>query len=334
MPIEIEALIAPVFADAPCGPDLEYDPDFTALEQAARGKREQQVGDKIVPAEEPDWGDVRRRAESLFSRTKDIRVAMLFTRAQTRGEDIVGLSAGLELIRELLVHYWDDIHPRLDSDEGNDPTMRLNALAPLADPDTLLRDVRGAFLIRPGPYGRVSVRDILVVLGKLPSGDGAPSQTEIEGAIRAAGAQNAVPVDAARAALRAVTGLQSLFAEKVGSDRAPDLKPLSDMVKAIVQVCDSVLGTAKVAELDSDEAPPAEAGFPLRQSGELRSREDAARMLDRVCEFIERTEPANPAPLFIRRGRRLMSKNFVEIIQDLAPDSLSQIQKMAGTDSQ
>ena len=90
MPIEIEALIAPVFADAPCGPDLEYDPDFTALEQAARGKREQQVGDKIVPAEEPDWGDVRRRAESLFSRTKDIRVAMLFTRAQTRGEDIVG----------------------------------------------------------------------------------------------------------------------------------------------------------------------------------------------------------------------------------------------------
>ena len=64
--------------------------------------------------------------------------------------------------------------------------------------------------------------------------------------------------------------------------------------------------------------------------GELRSREDAVRMLENICEFIERTEPANPAPLFIRRGQRLMTKNFVEIIQDLAPESLNQIKQITG----
>jgi type VI secretion system protein ImpA len=334
MTIEIEKLLAEISSESPCGVDLEYDPEFTALEQAARGKSEQQVGDNIVPAEEPDWSDIRRRAEALLTRTKDARVAMLLARALTRTDNIVGASAGLTLTKELLTRYWDHLHPGLDPDDDHDPTMRLNALAPLADPDTLLRDVRNSFLVRPGPHGRVMVRDIMVVLGKFPAVEGTPSQAELEGAIRTAGAQNAVPVDAARAALQSVQAMQALFSDKVGSDRAPDLKPLSDMLKAVVQVCDSVLGAGESEESGSTESSPAEGGAPVKTSGDIRSREDAIRMLNRVCEYLERTEPANPAPLFIRRAQHLMTKSFVEIIQDLAPDSFSQIQKMTGLDKQ
>ena len=64
------------------------------------------------------------------------------------------------------------------------------------------------------------------------------------------------------------------------------------------------------------------------------SRADAIRALETICEFIERTEPASPAPLLIRRAQRLMKKNFVEIIQDLAPDSMSQIRNVAGIDKE
>jgi type VI secretion system protein ImpA len=53
-------------------------------------------------------------------------------------------------------------------------------------------------------------------------------------------------------------------------------------------------------------------------------------VLENVCKFIEQSEPSNPAPLFIRRAQRLLSRSFLEIIQDLAPDSLGQIQKLAG----
>jgi type VI secretion system protein ImpA len=52
--IDTEALLAPVSDDAPSGPDLTYDPDFLALEQAAQDKTEQQFGDTVIPAEEPD----------------------------------------------------------------------------------------------------------------------------------------------------------------------------------------------------------------------------------------------------------------------------------------
>ena len=53
-------------------------------------------------------------------------------------------------------------------------------------------------------------------------------------------------------------------------------------------------------------------------------------MLDLVCSYLERHEPSNPAPLFIRRAQRLIKKNFVEIVRDLMPDSLSQLERLAG----
>ncbi len=34
---ELEALLAPLDDSVPCGPDLEYDPVFQALEQAGAG---------------------------------------------------------------------------------------------------------------------------------------------------------------------------------------------------------------------------------------------------------------------------------------------------------
>jgi type VI secretion system protein ImpA len=66
--------------------------------------------------------------------------------------------------------------------------------------------------------------------------------------------------------------------------------------------------------------------------GEITSREDVIRILDRVCEYMERTEPSSPAPLLIRRAQRLVSRSFVEIIQDLAPESLNEIRKLAGAE--
>ena len=322
--MEIDALLVVVSQDSPCGPDLGYDPDFMALEQAARGKPEQQFGDTIVPAEEPDWADIKSRAEALFSRTKDLRVAMLLTRALTRSDGMVGFASGLQLIKNLLSQYWDSVHPRIDPAEDHAPTMRLNALAPLTDSETLLRDVRAINFSSTGKHGRVSVRDILITLGKLSAPkESVPSQSAIEEVMRAT--ENASAVQAARNALQAVSSIRAFLGEKVGHERAPDLQPLGDMLSAVVQLCDSPLG---MSEVSIGEAPVAS----VRTSGDIRSRADVSRMLDDICEFIERTEPANPAPLLIRRAQRLMTKNFVEIIQDLAPESLGQIRQIAGLD--
>lgn len=46
-------LLEPIAADSPCGADLEYEPDFLALEQAAQGKPEQVLGSTDISEEEP-----------------------------------------------------------------------------------------------------------------------------------------------------------------------------------------------------------------------------------------------------------------------------------------
>ena len=336
--MEIEPLLAEVSPDSPCGPDLEYDPDFIALEHAARGKPEQQFGDTLIPAEEPDWIQVKKQAGALLSRTKDLRVVMILTRAITCIEGMPGLAAGLHLTEQVLARYWDQVHPLLDPDEGNDPTMRLNALASLADSETLLRDVRNMNLFGSGKLGRLSMRSILVVLERLPptEDEAAPSQSEIESLVRAAAADDPVSLESLRNAMQTACTLSALLGEKVGYDLAPDMKPLIDLLKPVAHLCDAVLGTgAQSATVAGEEAlvntVTSGAVSPVMMTpGEIRSRKDAVRMLELVCEFMERTEPANPAPLFIRRAQRLMNKSFVEIIQELAPDSLDLIQRLTG----
>lgn len=330
--MQIADLLTEIAPGEVCGPDLEYDADFMALEQASRGKPEQQFGDTIVPAVEPNWDDVRMRAEALFSRTKDLRVAVLLTRALLRKSAFPGFGEGLTLLYQLLERYWDFVHPRLDADDDNDPTMRLNALGALIDPDGILRELRQTPVIPASAAGHVTVRDILVAAGKLSAGaEQTPGASQIQSTIRGEGGKHTAIIDAARQSLRVLHDLESLLNGKLGSERSLDLTPLTDSVDLVVKACDSALGEPASDAAPQTAAPGAAAPAPgPAAAGEIRSREDAIRMLERVCEFMERTEPSNPAPLLIRRAQRLVSKNFIEIMEDLAPDSLGAIKGIAG----
>jgi type VI secretion system protein ImpA len=60
-------------------------------------------------------------------------------------------------------------------------------------------------------------------------------------------------------------------------------------------------------------------------TGSIEIRNDALRAIDMVCEYLERTEPTNPAQLLLRRARKLVNKNFVELVRELAPESLNEV---------
>jgi type VI secretion system protein ImpA len=329
--IDVEALLAPISDEAPSGPDLEYDPDFTELEIAARGKSEQQFGDTVIAAEEPDWRDVAARATALLTRSKDLRVAILATRAATRMEDVVGLAKGLELIAGLTSRYWDSLHPDLDHEDGDDPMMRLNALAPLADPETFLRDVRSSYLAASPQHGRVSLRDVMVADGKLPAGpEGEMSASQISGVVQAVAAENPAPLRASLACVEHVKALESFLGEKGVLTQAPDLRPLMEMLQAAAALSAAALHIDEPGEAGAEEESGATGGGGARAPGQIRSRDDAVRVLESVCKYMEQAEPSNPAPLLIRRAQRLIALNFMELIQELAPESLAQIQKLAG----
>ncbi|HEY0585083.1 MAG TPA: type VI secretion system protein TssA [Pseudoduganella sp.] len=323
--LDMNELLAEVTEQPPCGPYLEYDPLYQELERIAGGKAEQRLGDNVVPAEPPDWSELKQKSLKLFSRTKDLRVAALLTRALVRTEGIAGLNEGLSLVRAMLERYWDDVHPRLEIEGEHDPTVRLNTLAFLADSNALLVDVRNALIVPAGAMGRVSVRDLLIAIGKYKpvSGETAPQLAQVSAAITVAASKDPSAFEAARRGLACIDAMRALLAEKFEPGSAPDLADLQGMLKAVVQAYDEAMGGAAPVE---GEATAEQAAVP----GEIRDREDAIRQLEKICLFFERTEPGNPAPLLIRRAQRLMNKSFVEIIQDLAPDSLGRIQDIAG----
>jgi type VI secretion system protein ImpA len=331
--LDVGTVLAETRELPPCGPNLEHDLSFFELEEAARGKPEQRTGDVVKPAEDPNWPKVIDRAQALLNRSKDLRVAAHLTRALTCTEGLPGLATGLSLIHGLLERYWDGIHPMLEADHNNDPTERLNALAPLVDSEVILKDLRDTFLVNSREQGQIRARDIEVALGRLaPSRAVDPSTIkplgQLHAQIGAAFASDRSVPSAVREAHDHVAAIQTLINERIDASRALDLSPLEQPLASLLEACDAALGvkseTAKEARADSgDGARPA-------MTGEIRSRDDAVQMLELVCNYLERHEPSNPAPLFIRRAQRLIKKSFLEIVRDLMPDSLSQLEKLAG----
>ena len=81
MAIDIEEFLKDIVPDNVCGDDLQYDPAFIELEQAIKGKPEQQMGDTVVEAEPPNWREIKKTSEALLARTTDLRVLMCYLRA-------------------------------------------------------------------------------------------------------------------------------------------------------------------------------------------------------------------------------------------------------------
>ncbi|RTL30401.1 MAG: type VI secretion system protein TssA [Burkholderiales bacterium] len=336
--IDVDTLLAPVGESEPCGPDLEYDSAFLALEEASRGKAEQQFGDTIIPAEDPDWRKVQTLSSELMTRTKDVRVAVHLLRATTRLQGLAAAADGLRLIQGLLTQYWDHVHPKLDADDDNDPTMRLNALAPLVDGASFLTDLRKSSL----GVGRASLtgRDIELASGKAQPYEG-ESVTPMAGVTQAlldAEAQQAGLLAALGGMADTVAAIDALVTEKA-TISGPEFRPLRLLLQTISDTAKQAAGAndsadAAVAEAGGDGASATGAGAHVAvPAGALRTRDDAVRALEKVCEWIELNEPSNPAPLLIRRAQRLMSKNFMDIIRDLVPDGVDTIAKLAGVPS-
>jgi type VI secretion system protein ImpA len=336
--IDVEPLLAPTTTNPPAGADLEYDPAFLALETLARGGPERQFHEQAEP---PPWSEVLDAAVSLLARSKDLRIAIVYTRAAAHREGLTGFHAGVRLLTGLFERYWDSLFPMLDADDANDPALRINALAPLADAytpfaenETLLHDLRECEVCRV--HGEpLTVRDILIAHGKLPAreGENAATLARVEGMLADALAAQPDLLAPGIDLPRALQTLADAMTRCMGAERAPLIDKLMNTARTLAAQCRAVTPAASGA-MASGSAAREEADVAVRRvaarPGEITSREDAIAMLDAVCAFLERTEPAHPAPLLIKRARGLLGKDFLSVMQDLAPDSLTQIHLIAG----
>lgn len=338
----VAELLEPCAADAPCGDDLEYDPDFLALETAAKAEPDREMGDTIVPGRKPDWADVEKRARALLARTKHLGVAMHWTRARLTTRGLPGFAEGCVLVRELLDRYWDDVHPRLDPDDGNDPTSRVTALAAFNDEDGILPDLRRAPLAVSRVFGAVSYRDLAIAAGELEPVSGDTDQTPDAATLEAIFAD--CDTDAVRKVVAAVAearsatqAIEEAFVDRFGVEQAPEFDKLSALLKGIAHKLDQRLGADSDAAVETPagtglggDAAPAAGAAAAAPSGQVRNRDDVVKMIDKICDYYAKNEPASPVPMLLKRARRLVPMTYMEIMRDLTPDGVSQAEMFRG----
>ena len=334
LPPPVDRWLLPLGDGQACGPDLEYDPEFLELTDAT-GKPESQFG----PGEPPDWLRVREISESLFVRTRDLRVALWWGRAKLNLDGFAALPLTHALLHGLLERFWDHLHPLPDADEP-DALARLSVIGGLDKVNSLLGDIRASKLSSDGALDGMRVRDVEVALGKLtPRPDESPrTQAHIAGLL-AADPDAAVVLGAhADAALDSLMRIQTLMGQRFRPDLSVDLATARGMLTGIR----SVLPAIAVDAAETEETEPGAdandlqvAPAPKRPVGGVHSvdnRQDAIRAIELVCTYLERSEPTNPAQLLLRRAARVIDKNFLQLVHELAPDSIKDVARIMGVD--
>jgi type VI secretion system protein ImpA len=248
---------------------------------------------------------------------------------------VAALAPGLGLLCGLMETHWDHVHPMPDPDDG-DPYARVNALTILRENNGLLGDLREAFLVNERTIGQLKVHAVEVALGIAPAQpkDTAVGKDQVMQMVAARVTKDPELRTAVKQAAQRVRQLVTLSKERLTSLVAPDLQPLVKLIDMVV----SVLPPEPVApDETADGVTGAATGgaavaAPRGLSGSVNSREEAIRAIDMVCEYMERAEPANPAPLFLRRARHLINHNFLQLMKVLAPDALAAVAKAVGVD--
>lgn len=338
--IDVDALLAEVSEDAPCGEDLEYDPVFLEMERASQGTGEQEMGDAVIEAEPPDWRSLKAKAMEVLERSKDIRAGVYLARALINTDGFPGLHDGLAVVSGLLEKYWQNLHPELDPDDDYDPLMRVNILESLADRESTLNAVREAPLVSSRVLGIFGLREFEIAEGidTLPADwEGQePTLALIEGAF------TEIDLDELQATATAVddsvTLLETMDATLAGVmdiSATPSFAGLSDMLKEIQKRLNEQLVRRGVGvEAEGEEGLDGEGGggdgATQRISGEIGSRDDVTRTLDKIIDYYRRHEPSSPVPILLERAKTLVSMDFMEIVQNLSPSGVTEIETLRG----
>ncbi|RFD24459.1 type VI secretion protein ImpA [Pseudomonas sp. GL93] len=338
--MDVPLLLTAVSATSPCGEDMEYDAQFLQLERDAKGQPERSMGDSILPAEPPEWRSIQQQSLDLLQRSKDLRITHFLLQSTLALQGVAGLAEVLTLIDALLRQYWAELHPRLDADDDNDPTVRINALTGLTC-ETNIRLLRESILTRSRTFGPVTLRAALNASGLQSFADEQLGNQQLNAAFLDSDPEQLQATrDALSAARAACEAIEQQVNDQVGSAQGVDLSALKQPLKQALQLLNqAVPGTDSSSDpeaVSEDNAPSVDAAAPAapRPTGDIATRDDVLRSLDKILAYYTRHEPSSPLPVLLNRAKNLVHADFAAIVRNLIPDGMSQFENLRGPESE
>jgi type VI secretion system protein ImpA len=313
-------MLDPITAESPCGESLE-DTQLLASFDAFRVFGQSTPLDPV-----PEWAEIKRQAIDALGKSKDLRVLAFLGSAVLRTDGFAAFSETLTVAARWLELYWTQVHPLVTEDV----IFRRNALNCFADQMGVVDGLRRIPLVASRVHGKYGLRDVDIATGQVTPKDGDPRPSEDQ--INAAFAE--MPVEelsalhqSAVSAVAALKSIGALMRDNAGTEATPDFDPLSGQIVRLERLLAAQLALRPGHEAAMTGAEGGAAGGAV--PGAIKSRQDAVAALDAVADFFRRTEPSSPIPLFMARAKRLVSKDFLEVLADIAPDGVAQA-RMAG----
>jgi type VI secretion system protein ImpA len=321
MQIDVEALLAPVSEDAPTGIDLSDDNDRLALDDVFES-----VQRNDFDGEEPNWRAVTDEVVQMLRRSKDLWLAVYLCRAGARLGDLEQVAGGARLLAGLL-QSWDTVYPSLD-DVG--AQGRKSRCAELAQRRAFLSALEAVPLLSDSRHGAFAVADL-----ELFAGEGEGSNVGFARIMQADGKMKlSESLGHLDSIVDAIKRCDAAFTENAQSsaDR-PDFAPLMQSLRRMQKAVGAFVG-APAAAADDDGGEDEASSAPAAPSGgggapgAIRNRDDVVKALDAICAYYARNEPASPVPLALKRARAWVTLDFLTVLRDIAPDSLSDARRV------
>lgn len=335
-----EGLLQPISPEQPCGLNLDETGVLSSLDalrlfgqsRSPETPPDTDGEDKELTKARPplEWDRIRDDALEGLTKSKDLRLLAYLGTALLRTDGLPAFAHVLTTASQWLETYWPQVYPALDEDA----IARRNALNCFADPMAVVDRVWRLPLVSSRQHGRFSLRDIEIARGQASPGptEGRADEAAIRDAFKDLPLDQLTALDASvKAASTALTSIDARMRSEGGPEVAPEFGPLVTQFAKLHRVCSEQL--AERTEADGAGASEAAGGnggvLVAFKAGAITSRQDAVRALDAVAEYFRRNEPSSPIPLFVERAKRLVAKDFLEVLADIAPDALA-VAKSAG----
>ncbi|VWB15856.1 ImpA family type VI secretion system protein [Burkholderia metallica] len=335
--------LTPVSDDLLCGPDLEYDHDFVVLFSRVAPKQDVQYGAFVGAPDPLNWSEIERDCRRLMMRTKDLRVAVLYTRCRVRLGGVVGLAEGTAVLAAWVQAFPDDIHPQTSTDNDRDAAleMRMNALQALSDAEGLLADVREIVLVK-STVTRLQVRDVERAFAHPRPADALAPESVIQ-QLQDLRTQHPATIEGIDDTIAHLATINAWCNSHLESHQ-PDLSMLTRLLDRLgtptqaesAEPPDTIPAPTAMPDTSSQDnavmltapANSVSASDPECASAPNKSmpsdRDSALATIRAARAWFEHHEPSSPIPVLLKRAEQFVGKRYAEVVKAIPAELLAQ----------